>query len=213
MSRILVSLAAVALVVASPAIAIPKFRVPFSITSTQCGGGRCYPTAYFDTNRDAGWYRDWACKTKTYNQHDGTDLGIGGFANMDAGRNVLAAASGTVIAAHDGEFDRCTTGNCGTANYVKIRHSDGTVTVYWHLRKWSVRVSVGQSVACGATIGLVGSSGYSTGPHLHFGVHPFSGSNPPDDPYAATSTACGGTITYWTSQGAYGGLPGTTCGM
>lgn len=211
MSRIFLSLAAVALVVASPVHAIPKFRVPLSLLADQCGGGRCYPTAYFDTNRSTSYYRDWACSTKTYNQHDGTDLGIGGFAAMDAGRWVMSAASGTVIAVHDGEYDRCTTGNCGTANYIKIRHSDDTITVYWHLKKWSIQVSVGEFVPCGVYIAQAGSSGLSTGPHLHFGVHPF-GQAAPDDPYAATSTSCGGTISYWTSQGPYGGLPGNTCG-
>src|SRR3990167_8378748 len=105
--------------------------------------------AYFDTNRSLSYRRDWACGTRTYNQHDGVDLGIGGFPAMDSGRWVMSAAAGTVVAAHDGEFDRCRTGNCGTGNYVKIRHADGKISVYWHLKKWSVRVRVGQWVPCG----------------------------------------------------------------
>jgi murein DD-endopeptidase MepM/ murein hydrolase activator NlpD len=193
---------------AVPAEAGVKFRVPLSLLSTQCANGRCYPTAYFDTNRSTSYRRDWACGAKTYNQHSGTDYGIGGFAAMDQGRWVMAAASGTVIATHDGEYDRCTSGRCGTANYVKIRHSDGKVSVYWHLKKWSLRVRKGQWVGCGTVIGKVGSSGYSTGPHLHFGVE-VGGAI--DDPYAAVRSSCGGTFSFWTAQGRYGGLPGNSC--
>lgn len=186
-----------------------KFRAPVSLLSTQCGSGRCVPTAYYDTNRSVSYRRDWACGTKTYNQHDGVDIApIGGFSAMDQGRWVFAAAAGTVIDVHDGEFDRCTSGRCGMANYVKIRHLDGKVTVYWHLKKWSIRVRRGQWVGCGQHLGNIGSSGYSTGPHLHFGVVV---NGVADDPYGATSGACGGTWSYWTAQGKYGGLPGLTC--
>jgi murein DD-endopeptidase MepM/ murein hydrolase activator NlpD len=207
MKRVLVVVAIAA--VAIPAEAGTKFRVPLSLLSTQCGGGRCYPTAYYDTNRSTSYRRDWACHAKTYNQHSGTDLGIGGFSAMDQGRWVMAAASGTVIAAHDGEYDRCTSGHCGTANYIKIRHSDGRVSLYWHLKKWSVRVKVGQRVSCGTVIGKVGSSGYATGPHLHFGDVTSTGAVV--DPYGAVSSGCGNIYGDWTHQGSWGGLPGNTC--
>lgn len=193
--------------VGGTAAAETLFRLPLSTASNQCVGTRCYVTAYYDLNRGSGT-SDYACGKRTYNQHTGTDIGVGGFAGMDAGRPVLAAAAGTVIAAHDGEFDRCTTGNCGTANYVKIRHADGKISLYWHLKKWSVKVKVGQTVACGQQIGLVGSSGTSTGPHLHFGVqHPTYGI---DDPFRGAN-GCGGSITWWVNQGAYRSLPGGTC--
>jgi murein DD-endopeptidase MepM/ murein hydrolase activator NlpD len=191
-----------------------RFRVPLSLADTQCGGGRCYPTRYFDTNRTTSYQRDWSCRTgssaKTYDQHTGTDLAIGGFANMDDGRYVLAAAAGTGIATHDGEYDRCTTGNCGTANYVMVKHADGKVSKYWHLRKWSVRVKVGQTVGCGQIVGLVGSSGYSTGPHLHFG-YLATASSAPTDPFLQTSSCGGSTASRWTLQGSWGGLPGGAC--
>jgi murein DD-endopeptidase MepM/ murein hydrolase activator NlpD len=207
MKRVLVA-AAVA-VLAIPAEAGTKFRVPLSMLSTQCGNGRCAVSAYYDTNRSSYYRRDWACHAKTYNQHDGTDIAIGGFWAMDQGRYVLAGASGTVIARHDGEFDRCTSGSCGTANYVKIRHADGKVSLYWHLKKWSVRVSVGQRVSCGTILGKVGSSGHATGPHLHFGqVYP---SGAVEDPYGAISWSCGGIYSDWTRQGSWGGLPGNSC--
>ncbi len=195
------------LAVAGPAAAQTLFRLPLSTASGQCTGTRCYVTAYYDLNRGSG-LRDWACGTKTYNNHSGTDIGVGGFAGMDAGRPVLAAAAGTVVAAHDGEFDRCTTGGCGTANYVKVKHADGKISWYWHLKKWSVKVKVGQQVSCGQQLGLVGSSGNSTGPHLHFQVqHPTWGT---DDPFKG-SGGCGGSVSWWVSQGAYKSLPGATC--
>ena len=197
-----------AALLSTSALAQVRFRVPLNMLDTQCGAGRCAPTAYYDTNRSTGWYSDWGCGTRTYNQHDGNDYGIGGFAAMDAGRYVKSAASGTVIAVHDGEWDRCTTGNCGTANYIQIRHSDGKVTWYWHLKRWSIRVRVGQWVSCGTDIAQVGSSGYSTGPHLHFGV--FVPNYGMDDPYGSPY-GCGGAATYWMQQGSYGGLPGLAC--
>ena len=53
-------------------------------------------------------------------------------------------------------------------NTVVVQHSDGTQTRYAHLA--SIHVSVGQSVTAGQHIGDVGSTGNSTGPHLHFEV-------------------------------------------
>lgn len=51
------------------------------------------------------------------------------------------------------------------ANYVRIKHSDGSITAYWHLNK--ALVSRGDRVARGDRIGRSGSTGYSTGPHTH----------------------------------------------
>lgn len=76
------------------------------------------------------------------------------------GQPVLAANSGTVIIA-------CTDGwGGGYGNYVAIDHGSGKLTLYGHLS--SVGVSKGQKVSKGHVIGKVGSTGRSTGPHLHF---------------------------------------------
>ena len=56
------------------------------------------------------------------------------------------------------------------ANYVLIRHADGTIANYAHLLKGSSRVVVGQKVKAGDPIAASGNSGFSTGPHLHFAV-------------------------------------------
>jgi murein DD-endopeptidase MepM/ murein hydrolase activator NlpD len=76
------------------------------------------------------------------------------------------------VIAHDGEFDRCSRVNpCGNfPNYVGILHAGGLVTEYVHLKKDSISVAVGQPVAAGQQIGLVGSSGLSSDAHLHFTV-------------------------------------------
>jgi hypothetical protein len=166
-----------------------------------------YPTAY----RDQGGVTDWDCQSLTYAGHQGSDFGGGSFPGMDAGRDITAAADGVVIATHDGEFDRCTTGTCpgggGFGNYVYLEHPDGKVTIYGHLKQFSVLVGVGDGVVCGQKLGEMGSSGYSTGPHLHFQVENASGIA--EDPFDGP---CSGPPSYWLGQGVHGGLPSNTCG-
>lgn len=78
------------------------------------------------------------------------------------GTAVRAAASGTVIIARESGW------NGGLGDYVVIAHPNGTQTLYAHASR--VLVSVGQAVSQGQTIMLVGASGLSTGPHVHFEV-------------------------------------------
>ncbi len=88
------------------------------------------------------------------------------------GASVKPAKSGTVAGTVNycydyGDYD-C---GGGYGNHVKIRHSDGYISIYAHLKRGSVRVSNGQSVSGGSTVlGSEGSSGFSTGPHLHFEI-------------------------------------------
>jgi murein DD-endopeptidase MepM/ murein hydrolase activator NlpD len=76
------------------------------------------------------------------------------------GTSVFAAAEGTVLR----------TGNqpTGYGRFVEIRHPNGMTTLYAHLSRVDVRS--GQELYSGERVGLVGSTGYSTGPHLHFEV-------------------------------------------
>ena len=83
--------------------------------------------------------------------HYGTDFAA------DEGTPVLAFADGTVLAAGEDE---------GYGSYVKLDHGDGFVTLYGHCS--ALLVSAGETVQKGQTIALVGSTGQSTGPHLHF---------------------------------------------
>lgn len=85
--------------------------------------------------------------------HQGVDMAIG------AGSPVYAASSGKVVS----------TGYNGVeGNNITVNHGNGLVTKYKHLSK--IYVSSGQSVSRGQNIGAVGSTGVSTGPHLHFEV-------------------------------------------
>ena len=80
----------------------------------------------------------------------------------------IAANTGTSILAADGGTIATATYSSSYGNYVMINHGGGRVTLYAHMS--SMAVSVGQSVTKGQVIGYVGSTGLSTGPHLHFEV-------------------------------------------
>ena len=77
------------------------------------------------------------------------------------GKTFLAADGGTVVSASTGW-------NGGYGNMIRIRHSNGLETMYAHCQ--SLRVVTGQKVSRGQVIGIIGSSGRSSGPHLHFEV-------------------------------------------
>ena len=94
--------------------------------------------------------------------HAGVDFGA------DMGDPIQAAASGTVIQVKYRE---------GYGNTIMIDHGDGWTTLYAHLSSFAV--SLGAQVGLGQTIGAIGSTGWSTGPHLHFEIR-FEGV--PQDP-------------------------------
>jgi len=90
---------------------------------------------------------------------------------MPCGTPVHAARGGVVVkvkvdsnaSGPDRKFEN-------QANYILIRHSDGTLANYAHLSKDGARVKAGQVVEIGDVIGLSGNTGYTSGPHLHFSV-------------------------------------------
>jgi murein DD-endopeptidase MepM/ murein hydrolase activator NlpD len=96
--------------------------------------------------------------------HSGTDIGA------SQGTPIYAAHSGTVV--HAGPFG-------GYGNYVKIDNHDGTFTAYGHIVNGGILVHVGQGVGVGQNIAKVGSTGWSTGPHLHFEVYQGAGTVDP----------------------------------
>ena len=93
--------------------------------------------------------------------HSGIDIGAG------YGDKIMAAASGTVIYVTE-PYEGCNKGGSGYGNYCIIDHGNGYSTLYGHAR--DIYVSEGQWVNAGQSIGEVGSTGTSTGAHLHFEV-------------------------------------------
>lgn len=85
--------------------------------------------------------------------HKGIDIGA------PTGTAIVAAAEGTVV---------ISTYSYSAGNYIMLNHGGGVYTVYMHCSK--LLVSEGAKVKQGQTIAKVGSTGYSTGPHLHFGI-------------------------------------------
>jgi len=90
---------------------------------------------------------------------------------MPEGTPIVAARAGVVI---DTEANQISGGQSpdmlSKANAVRIQHVDGTIALYAHLAHGGVYVYPGQRVATGTQLGLAGSTGYSSGPHLHFVV-------------------------------------------
>jgi murein DD-endopeptidase MepM/ murein hydrolase activator NlpD len=96
---------------------------------------------------------------------------------LPVGTPVLAARDGVVI---DAVADNTASGTqraayLDRANYVRIRHDDGSMAMYVHLAPDGVSVRVGQRVQAGDRIGLSGNTGFSTAPHLHFVVQVWRG--------------------------------------
>jgi murein DD-endopeptidase MepM/ murein hydrolase activator NlpD len=89
------------------------------------------------------------------------------------GTSAVASKSGTVISVNNScVHNYAKSSNCcgnGYGNYVIISHDDGTQTLYGHLA--SANVSVGEYVSQGQVVGTIGSTGYSTGFHLHFEIY------------------------------------------
>ncbi|MBQ8725095.1 MAG: M23 family metallopeptidase, partial [Oscillospiraceae bacterium] len=101
--------------------------------------------------------------------HSGIDISSGGI----SGATVVCSLSGTVTKVNTGcshNYAKSSSCGCGGGygNYVLVTHANGYSTMYAHLS--SVSVYAGQSVSANTVLGYVGSTGFSTGPHLHYEV-------------------------------------------
>ncbi len=152
-------------------------------------GVDCFIQQY--TDMDPGpEARDYRCGSATYDGHEGTDFRVMSLDAAARGVPVLASAPGKVRAMRDGVQDRLIATHediaalkgldCGNA--VVIDHGGGWETQYCHLKRGSVRVRSGDTVASGAPLGLVGYSGKAQFAHVHLTVwhdrkiiDPFSG--------------------------------------
>ena len=129
-------------------------------------------TGHYSTNtKYVGGKMQWPCPSSTRitsgfggrrspggvgsTNHKGIDIGA------SAGSAIVSALDGTVI---------YTGYNVARGNYVMVDHGGGIITLYQHGLNGSICVSSGQSVSKGQRVMSVGSTGYSTGPHLHFEV-------------------------------------------
>ncbi len=128
--------------------------------------------------------RDYNCGTRTYDNasaynHAGTDIFSWPFPwyRMDHDQvQVVAAAPGVIIGKDDGNYDRRCSGSGLLWNAVYVQHADGSVAWYGHLKKLSLTAkNIGDPVAVGEYIGIVGSSGNSSGPHLHLEIYDNAG--------------------------------------
>ena len=147
--------------------------------------------SYLDHDLSSGVVRDYMGGAHGTDGHRGIDIDTPSSRAMDANVPVRAVSAGQVESLEESQPDRNLACN-GGANFVIVRSPDGHQVLYWHLKKDSVVVSVGQNVAAGATLGVVGSSGCSSHNHLHLEVYDPNGAL--TDPFQAG---------YWASPPAY----------
>lgn len=160
-----------------------------------------YPNQLLDYNGGTRTY-----DTQAGYNHRGLDAFIWPFPWKlldDGAVEIRAAAAGTLIGKADGNADRsCSMSAPDTPNYVAIRHADNTVAYYLHMKNGSVStLAIGSTVTAGTVIGRVGSSGISTGPHLHFELRASSASGAATiEPHTGPSNS-GPSL--WASQRPY----------
>ena len=111
----------------------------------------------------------WPCPSSTRVTSDyGTRVSpMGGASSNHKGIDIGASGGAAIVAAADGTVTTAAYSSAA-GNYVMIDHGGGLYTVYMHAS--ALLVSPGQTVSAGQTIAQVGSTGISTGNHLHFGV-------------------------------------------
>ncbi len=167
---------------------------------------------YVDHNAAApNQLTDYNCGSKTYDtnsgyNHQGLDIYTWPFTWKlldDDALEIVAASSGQIIAKNDGEFDRSCDFNSNTWNAVYVQHSDGSVAWYGHMKNGSTTSkSIGDMVAQGEYLGIVGSSGNSTGPHLHFEVWEDNTYTKLIDPYSGPCNNMN-SESWWANQKPY----------
>lgn len=89
----------------------------------------------------------------------------------DEGDPIVASRSGRVWSKREDSNHGCADPACiGDSNFVILDHGDGTFSEYHHLRYLGVLVEPGEQICAGQVVGVCGSTGYSTGPHLHYAI-------------------------------------------
>ena len=116
-----------------------------------------------------GGLLDWNCGRQTYDTHTGEDSIIRSFREQAIGVPVFAALDGRVTEVQGPNWpdDSWGTHTRPYDNHVVVAHANRQETVYGHFKRGSISVHVGRRVLAGQQLGLTGSSGNSSGPHLH----------------------------------------------
>lgn len=161
--------------------AIPALEFPLAWNTGFSDYGFYGISAYADHNVEfPNVLTDYQCGTRTYDtpggyNHQGTDYFLWPFTwdlMLNGAVQITAAAPGMIVGRYDGNFDQNCAFNPGSWNAVYVRHDDGSLAWYGHMKNGSVTAKgLGDMVETGEYLGLVGSSGNSTGPHLHLELY------------------------------------------
>jgi len=167
-------------------------------------------TNYLDHNTAfPNQIEDYDCGIRSYDtssgyNHKGFDIITWPFwwKQMDLNQAInVAAADGQIMDKNDGSFDRNCSFNSNIPNYIAVQHDDGSVTWYLHMKEGELTSKgVGDNVVEGEFLGVIGSSGSSTLPHLHFEVYD-DGNNLIDPSMGACNSL--NNDTWWQDQKPY----------
>lgn len=177
-------------------------------------GEEIYATAAFIDHDTTSNVLDFMCGDRSYNlssdasvdgslDHFGTDIFMAPYpwySMLNKYGEAIAAADGVIVGRYDGSNDM----NCDyellSANAVDLLHEDGSLTRYFHLALNSLtEKEEGDFVEAGEFLGLIGSSGITDGPHLHFSI--IDSSDTPVDPWIGPCNPS--TLQRWVNQKPY----------
>ena len=186
---------------------VTGFQWPLSQPSGFNDNGYYSIVNYIDED-NSSTVLDYNCGNRTYDGHQGTDIATWPFPWQKMSLNavqIIAAAPGTIIGKYDGNVDTSCAA-CAACNWnaVYVMQADGSVAWYGHMKKNSqTPKAIGQTVTLGEFLGIVGSSGSSTAPHLHFQVYKDNTYTQLVDPWAGTCNALNGLTSWWGNQQPY----------
>lgn len=183
------ALGALLLFSTAPVLADPPEGAPSLAFPVDCHINLdCSVQKYFDHDPGPG-AKDFMCGDLVNDKHTGIDIRIPSYVDMRRGVKVLAAAPGVVWRIRDGiedinvrEVGAEVVDEYGLGNVVVIDHGNGWRSFYGHMLKGSLTVKEGDHVVAGQQVGLIGLSGLTEFPHVHFmvmhnktAIDPFTG--------------------------------------